>query len=330
MKLGIIFDSTQFIEESVHEIELELMLAVLLTALVCWLFLGSLSSTLNVVLAIPMSLLGTVAVIYFLGFTLNTFTLLGAVARRRHRRRRRDHGDGEHLPPRRDGARTGCAPRAKGPHEITFAALAATLAVIAIFLPVVFMKGVIGKFFLQFGVTLCVAVLLSYVEAITLAPARCAQILRHRRASGRSADRAAWSTAASTRLARGYAVRPRPRAAAAAAWCSARRPRVLLVGAVFVLTPPARASSCRRRIRAGSTSACRPRSAPTSARPTDILLKRAEAFVRRGPRSSGVFAVVGGFGGGGRQHRHHVRHPRARPTQRDEPGGSSRRCCARS
>jgi multidrug efflux pump subunit AcrB len=48
----------------------------LLTALVCWLFLGSLSSTLNVVLAIPMSLLGTIGVIYFLGFTLNTFTLL--------------------------------------------------------------------------------------------------------------------------------------------------------------------------------------------------------------------------------------------------------------
>ena len=85
---------------------------------------------------------GTVAVIYFLGFTLNTFTLLGAGAGGRHRRRRRDHGAGEHLPPRRERARTACAPRARAPHEITFAALAATLAVIAIFLPVVFMKGV--------------------------------------------------------------------------------------------------------------------------------------------------------------------------------------------
>ena len=69
---------------------------------------------------------------------------------------------------------------ARARSEITFAALAATLAVVAIFIPVVFMKGVIGKFFLQFGVTLCVAVLLSYLEAITLAPARCAQILRPR------------------------------------------------------------------------------------------------------------------------------------------------------
>ena len=77
MKVEVLFDTTIFIEESVHEIELELGLALVLTALVCWLFLGSLSSTLNVVLAIPMSLLGTIAVIYFLGFTLNTFTLLG-------------------------------------------------------------------------------------------------------------------------------------------------------------------------------------------------------------------------------------------------------------
>jgi multidrug efflux pump subunit AcrB len=76
LSLGVNFDSTRFIEESVREIEFELILAVVLTGLVCWMFLGSLSSTLNVVLAIPMSLLGTIAVIYFLGYTLNTFTLL--------------------------------------------------------------------------------------------------------------------------------------------------------------------------------------------------------------------------------------------------------------
>ncbi|MEO8554420.1 MAG: efflux RND transporter permease subunit, partial [Kofleriaceae bacterium] len=65
----------------------------------------------------------------------------------------------------------------EGTKEITFAALAATIAVIAIFLPVAFMNGVIGKYFMQFGVTLSVAVLISYIEAITLAPARCAQML---------------------------------------------------------------------------------------------------------------------------------------------------------
>jgi multidrug efflux pump len=176
MKVEVLFDSTIFIEESVHELELELVMAVALTAVVCWLFLGSLSSTMNVILAIPMSLLGTVAVVYFCGFTLNTFTLLGlslavglvvddAIMVMENIFRHAEMG--------KDRVKAS----AEGTKEITFAALAATLAVIAIFLPVVFMKGVIGKFFFQFGVTLSVAVMLSYFEAITLAPARCAQML---------------------------------------------------------------------------------------------------------------------------------------------------------
>ena len=177
MELGINFDSTQFIEESVHEIQFELLLSVILTAIICWLFLGTFSATLNVVLAIPMSLLGTVACIYFFGFTLNTFTLLGlalavgivvddAIMVLENIFRHGEMG--------KDRVRAA----REGTQEISFAALAATLAVCAIFLPVVFMKGIIGKFFLQFGVTLCVAVLLSYVEAITLAPARSAQMLK--------------------------------------------------------------------------------------------------------------------------------------------------------
>ncbi len=176
MKVEVLFDSTVFIEESVHELQVELAMAVALTAIVCWVFLGSLSSTANVVLAIPMSLLGTVAVIYFCGFTLNTFTLLAlslsvglvvddAVMVMENIYRHAEMG--------KDRVRAS----AEGTKEITFAALAATLAVIAIFLPVVFMQGVIGKFFFQFGITLSVAVLLSYLEAITLAPARCAQLL---------------------------------------------------------------------------------------------------------------------------------------------------------
>jgi multidrug efflux pump len=192
MKVEVLFDTTTFIEESVHHIELELVLALGLTAIVCWLFLGSLSSTLNVVLAIPMSLLGTVAVIYFLGFTLNTFTLLGlslavglvvddAVMVMENIYRHAEMGK-----PR-------AAAAGDGTKEIAFAALAATLAVVAIFLPVVFMEGVIGRFFFQFGVTLSVAVMLSYFEAITLAPARCAQMLstsrEGRSALGRAVDR---------------------------------------------------------------------------------------------------------------------------------------------
>ncbi len=193
MKVEVLFDSTVFIQESVHELELELGMAIVLTAFVCWLFLGSLSSTANVVLAIPMSLLGTVAVIYFVGFTLNTFTLLGlslavglvvddAVMVMENIFRHAEMG--------KERAKAA----ADGTNEITFAALAATLAVVAIFLPVIFMNGVIGKFFFQFGVTLSVAVCLSYLEAITLAPARSAQMLSASREGrslvGRAADRA--------------------------------------------------------------------------------------------------------------------------------------------
>ncbi|HTQ46385.1 MAG TPA: efflux RND transporter permease subunit [Polyangiaceae bacterium] len=177
MKIEVVFDTTQFISESVDEIGIELGLAVILTAMVCWLFLGSLSSTMNVLFAIPMSLLGTIAVLYFCGFTLNTFTLLGlslavglvvddAVMVMENIFRHAEMG--------KDRVRAA----GEGTKEITFAALAATLAVIAIFMPVAFMSGMIGKFFLQFGVTLSVAVAISYVEAISLAPARCAQMLR--------------------------------------------------------------------------------------------------------------------------------------------------------
>lgn len=176
MKVEVLFDTTQFIEQSVDEIGVELVLAVLLTALVCWVFLGSLSSTMNVLFAIPMSLLGTIAVIYFLGWTLNTFTLLAlslsvglvvddAVMVMENIYRHAEMGKS------REKAAS------EGTKEITFAALAATIAVIAIFMPVAFMSGVIGKYFLQFGVTLSVAVGISYIEAITLAPARCAQML---------------------------------------------------------------------------------------------------------------------------------------------------------
>ncbi len=193
MKVQILNDTTIYIEESVREMQIELGLALLLTSLVCWLFLGSLSSTLNVVLAIPMSLCGTVAVIYFVGFTLNTFTMLGLslsiglVVDDAIMVMENIFRHGEMGKERRRAA-------LEGTREITFAALAATLAIIAIFLPVVFMKGIIGKFFFQFGVTLSVAVALSYFEAITLAPARCAQILdtsREKRGLvGRGVDRA--------------------------------------------------------------------------------------------------------------------------------------------
>ena len=176
MKLSVNFDSTRFIKDAVHELNFNLILSALLTSFVCWAFLGSWSSTINILLAIPTSILGTFLVIYFMGFTLNTFTLLAltlaigivvddAIMVLENIVRHQEKGED----------RLGAA--IHGAREITFAALAATISILAIFIPVVFMKGIIGKFFYQFGVTISAAVALSLLEALTLAPMRCSQFL---------------------------------------------------------------------------------------------------------------------------------------------------------
>jgi HAE1 family hydrophobic/amphiphilic exporter-1 len=175
--ITINFDTTNAIRANVHELELTIGLAVCLTSLVCFFFLGSWTSTLNVFLAIPTSLLGTILLIYFCGFTLNTYTLLalslsiGVVVDDaimvlenivRHQEK------GEH--------RVEAALR--GAREVTFAAVATSLAIVAIFLPIAFMTGLIGKFFFQFGITISGAVLISLLEAITLTPMRCAEFVQ--------------------------------------------------------------------------------------------------------------------------------------------------------
>jgi len=286
MHIDVLFDTTGFIKESVNEIGLELALAVILTAIVCWLFLGSLSSTLNVLFAIPMSLLGTIAVLYFLGWTLNTFTLLGlslavglvvddAVMVMENIYRHGEMGKDRYQA------------AADGTKEITFAALAATLAVIAIFLPVAFMTGVIGKYFLEFGVTLSVAVAISYIEAITLAPARCAQMLRvgphmHKGLVARGGD---WVF---DKLSRGYA------------WAlegALRWPLPVLAVAVAVMIG---AWSCAKQLKQEMVpSQDQSRLAVnltttvgTSLDETDALTKRAEAILAKHSEVIGVQTTV--------------------------------------
>jgi hydrophobe/amphiphile efflux-1 (HAE1) family protein len=292
MTLGVNFDSTRFIEESVHEIEFELILSVLLTALICWLFLGSITSTLNVVLAIPMSLLGAIAVIYFLGFTLNTFTLLGlalavgivvddAIMVLENIVRHGESGK-DRVRAAREGTR-----------EITFAALAATLAVVAIFIPVVFMGGVVGKFFLQFGVTLCVAVMLSYLEAITLAPARCAQMLAlgEKRTSrvGVAVDRwFTWLEQAYSRSLRSALKRPRRVLAATGVVVVLSLLALKALPGEFVPSQDQSRLLVRLQTAVGSDIA-----------ETDRLFKQAEAIVSARPEIQRAFSVVGGFGGSG-------------------------------
>ena len=169
-------DSTQFIKESVSELNFTLLIAAFLTSFVCLLFLGSWSSTFNVLLAIPTSIVGAFTALYFLGFTLNTFTLLGlslaigivvddAIMML------------ENIVRHYEMKKTKRQAALDGSNEITFAAIATTLAIAAIFIPVIFMKGVVGAFFYQYGITVTVAVFLSLLEAVTLTPMRCARLL---------------------------------------------------------------------------------------------------------------------------------------------------------
>jgi len=225
MKLGINFDSTRYIEQAVHELIFTLLLSALLTAVVCWLFLGSWSSTLNVLFAIPTSVIGSFIVLNFAGFTLNTFTLLGlslsigivvddAIMVLENIVRHQERGRSRFLA------------ALIGSREITFAAVAATVSIVAIFLPVAFMSGVIGKFFFQFGVTITVAVLLSLLEALTLTPMRCSQFVdigERKTRMGRAME------ALMERLTRAYA--------GTLEWALDHRPAVMLAAvAVFALS----------------------------------------------------------------------------------------------
>src|SRR5438552_7285330 len=186
VELHVPVDYSVFVRENVDELKLTLFLGIVLTAAVCFLFLGSLGTTINICLSIPTSLIGTFFVINYgvklVGmqpFTINLMTLLGlslsvgvvvddAILVLENIYRHREHGER-----RRDAA-------LKGAKEISFAAIAATLSIMAIFLPVAFMTGTIGKFFFQFGVTVGVAVFLSLLCALTLTPMLCAFFLNLR------------------------------------------------------------------------------------------------------------------------------------------------------
>jgi hydrophobe/amphiphile efflux-1 (HAE1) family protein len=189
------YDGTRFVEESIHELTMTMILAAIFTSIVCWLFLGSWAATLNVLLAIPTSILGSFIILYFSGFTLNTFTLLGlslaigivvddAIMVLENIIRHREKGLS-----RREAAIIGA-------REITFAALATSLSLVAIFLPIAFMEGLIGQFLFQFGVTMSAAVMISLLEALTLTPMRASRFAdaekshAHRRGIGGLFERA--------------------------------------------------------------------------------------------------------------------------------------------
>ncbi len=149
----------------------------LITIIICFLFLGNFQSAINILFSIPTSIIGTFIVLKLAGFTLNLFTLLALTLSisivvddaimlleniiRHHRMGKSPY-----------------QAALDGSKEVLPAAIAASLAVLAVFMPVIFMDGVVGKFFFQFGITMCAAVLISLLEAIVITPMRTAAFLK--------------------------------------------------------------------------------------------------------------------------------------------------------
>ncbi len=175
--LGVNVDFTRPTEAVVKTAYEKLVVAGAVTILICFLFLGSFQAAANILFSIPTSIIGTFIILYFAGFTLNLFSLLALTLGIsivvddaimllenivRHRRMGKSPAQAAY----------------EGAVEILPAATAATLAVIAVFLPVIFMDGITGKFFFQFGVTMSAAVALSLLEAVTITPMRAAAFMK--------------------------------------------------------------------------------------------------------------------------------------------------------
>ncbi|MBI5360831.1 MAG: efflux RND transporter permease subunit [Planctomycetes bacterium] len=180
--ITIAFDASGFIRESISEIEFAVIVGGLLAAFIVFVFLRSIGSTLIISIAIPTSLIGTFAFMYFFGFTLNTMTLMGmslsvgvviddAIIILENIYRHREQGAKAI-----EGAITGAS-------EITFAAMAATFSLAAVFIPIAFIKGMIGRFFYEFGLTVAISILLSLVVALTLTPMLCSRFLNVKQSS---------------------------------------------------------------------------------------------------------------------------------------------------
>jgi hydrophobic/amphiphilic exporter-1 (mainly G- bacteria), HAE1 family len=185
LRLSSVSNDSVFILEIVASLKQHLIEGTILAALVVWFFLRSVRSTLIISLAIPVSLLGAIAVIYFFGFTLNSLTLLALllligvvvddaiVVLENIYRHREELGADAHTA------------AVNGSQEVVFAVFAATMALVSIFAPVIFMSGIIGQFFRSFAVVVTFGVLVSLFVSLTLTPMLCSRYLQVSSSHGR-------------------------------------------------------------------------------------------------------------------------------------------------
>ncbi|WP_207888342.1 multidrug efflux RND transporter permease subunit [Pseudomonas sp. 30_B] len=177
VKLSVMDDRSPSIRSSLDEAELTLIISVMLVILVVYLFLRNGRATLIPSLAVPVSLVGTFAVMYLCGFSLNNLSLMAliiatgfvvddAIVVVENIARRIEEGD----PPLKAAIR--------GAREVSFTVLSMTLSLVAVFIPLLLMGGITGRLFREFSVTLAAAILVSLVVSLTLTPMLCARLLK--------------------------------------------------------------------------------------------------------------------------------------------------------
>src|SRR5437667_4308309 len=177
VKLEILYDRSQSIRASVNDVKFTLKLTVALVVMVIFLFLRNLSATVIPSLAVPMSLIGTFAVMYLFGYSLDNLSLMAltlcvgfvvddAIVMLENIVRHIEAGD-----PPLEAAR-------KGSKEIGFTIISMTLSLAAVFIPVLFMSGIVGRLLHEFAVTIAVAVLVSGFVSLTLTPMLCSRFLK--------------------------------------------------------------------------------------------------------------------------------------------------------
>ncbi|HHX34749.1 MAG TPA: multidrug efflux RND transporter permease subunit, partial [Gammaproteobacteria bacterium] len=177
LEVSVLTDRTQTIRAAVSDVQFELMLAVALVVLVTFLFLKRMTATLIPSIVVPLSLIGTFAVMYLFGFSLNNLTLMAltiatgfvvddAIVMLENIARHIELGE------------TPMNAALKGAKQISFTLVSLTFSLIAVLIPLLFMADVVGRLFREFAITLAVAILISLVISLTLTPMMCARLLR--------------------------------------------------------------------------------------------------------------------------------------------------------
>src|SRR5438132_551693 len=181
--LSIIVDQTTTIRASVHDVERALLLAIMLVIVVVFLFLRNVRATLIPGVAVPLSLIGTFGAMYLLGYSVDNLSLMALAV-----------GTGfvvddaivvlENVTRHLEQGMLPMAAALRGAREIGFTVLSMSLSLVAVFIPILLMGGIVGRLFREFAVTLSIAILISLVISLTTTPMMCAYVLRPPRREG--------------------------------------------------------------------------------------------------------------------------------------------------